>query len=150
MLATILAGFACSSSDVAERPATGPYVNVAHDETFTLQVRRDRIEQLEAMTYRVWIRWLWAEPRMWKGQEETALVVLADLDCGGLRLRELAQMHKNAAAEIYAVEEWEPDRAAWRSFDRSSGSGATLERLCEFVLELESADPSTASDRGVP
>jgi hypothetical protein len=114
----------------------GPYVNVYHDDHVAFQVRRDHIILLGEQTYKVWLRWLFATPEQWKGDYEVARVVVADLDCRDLSLREQRTIHRNREGQIYHREETPPERQTWRKFDPKSGSGAALARVCEFLPEL--------------
>ena len=115
----------------------GPYVNIYNDNAVTFQVRRDRIKITGEKAYRVWLRWLWAEPQKWKADEETATVRLVDLDCkSDLRVRELAILHKNRKGEIFDTEELDPEKASWKVLPRDSGAGAAMARVCEFLPQL--------------
>ena len=114
----------------------GLYVDVYRDEAVLFQVRRDKLAQTGEGAYRVWLRWLWSTPQPWKSQEETATMRFVDLDCRALRVRELAVLHKNAKGEIFDSEEFEPETAPWRTFERRSGAGAALARLCDFLPQL--------------
>ena len=130
-----------------EAPKPGPYITVYHDDAVAFQFRRDRIKQRPDGTYMVWLRWLWAEPRTWKADKETARVAVADLDCTQLRVRELAVLHKNREGTIYDREEFEPEKTEWKSFDAKSGATAALKRVCEFIPELlKSVPPPKAGD----
>ena len=114
----------------------GPYVNVYHDDAVAFQVRRDRIKVEGEGQYRVWLRWLWAEPRPWKTDHETARVVVADVDCMKRRVRELAVLHKNREGKVYDSEELAEGQWEWKSFDPQSGAAGAINRLCEFLPEL--------------
>ncbi|MGH9456680.1 MAG: hypothetical protein ACRD2J_03460 [Thermoanaerobaculia bacterium] len=117
----------------------GPYVTVYHDDVLAFQVRRDRIARLEGDAYRVWLRWLWAEPRTWKTQDEAARVLFADVACEPLRIRDLAILHKNRDGEIFDAEEMSPESSPWKTFEEGSGAAAAMKRLCEFLPELAKA-----------
>lgn len=121
-----------------------PYVTVYRDDAVAFQVRRDRITQRDGI-YTVWLRWLWAEPRRWKSQDETARVAIANVDCARLRVRELGILHKDRDAKIIEAEE--PEHPPWQSFEEDSGAAATMKRLCEFLPKLaaESNRDSAAS-----
>jgi hypothetical protein len=119
-----------------EEAKPGPYVNVYHDDTVLFQMRRDRITSTGDRMYRVWLRWLWAEPRPWKSDQETATVRFVDLDCRELRVRDLAVLHKNAKAEIFDAEEFEPESSPWTTLKRDSGAGAAMAKVCEFAPKL--------------
>ena len=113
-----------------------PYVTVYHDDAVSFQVRRDRIKRRGPDTYMVWIRWLWAEPRPWKGDQEAARVVIADVDCKHRQVRELGVEHKNAAGKVFDAEDIAPENQSWKSFDRGSGAYAAVGRLCEFLPQM--------------
>ncbi|HEX2123199.1 MAG TPA: hypothetical protein VHL59_16325 [Thermoanaerobaculia bacterium] len=119
-----------------EEAKPGPYVNVYHDDAVLFQMRRDRITSSGDELYRVWLRWLWAEPRPWKSDQETATVRFVDLDCNELRVRDLAVLHKNRKGEIFDAEEFEPEKSPWQSLQRESGAGAAMARVCEFAPKL--------------
>ncbi len=119
-----------------EEAKPGPYVNVYHDDTVLFQIRRDRITSTGDKIYRVWLRWLWAEPRPWKSDQETAMVRFVDLDCNELRVRDLAVLHKNRKGEIFDAEEFEPETSPWQSLKRESGAGAAMAKVCEFAPKL--------------
>ncbi len=123
---------------VSPGPQAGPYVTVYRDSATAFQVRRDRIKTLDGGIFQVRLRWLWAKPRPWKGQDEVALVMDALLDCRNQRLRELDRMHKNRKGDLYDIEEpgTEPD---WKEFEKTPGAAAALQRLCDFIPELLSS-----------
>jgi erythromycin esterase len=121
---------------LASEPTDGPYVTVYRDDHVAFQMRRDRVMELGNRQYRVWLRWLWAEPRRWQSDLETATVRFVDLDCNALRVRDLAVLHKNAKGEIYDSEELEPERSEWKSAARDSGAGAALAKVCECAPQL--------------
>lgn len=114
----------------------GPYVTIYHDDAVMLQLRRDRIKTISGDTYRIWLRWLWAKPQRFKSDVEVATVRVVDLDCKGLRVRELAVMHKNAEGKFYNVEEFNEQDAKWTVMKRDSGAGKAMEKACEFVPQL--------------
>lgn len=128
----LLLAFAVGAEE--RKRVADPYVNIYHDDAVTFQVRRDLIKTVAEDQYKVWLRWLWAEPRAWKSGMETARVAFSDLDCKDLRTRELAVIHKDAQGQVLEAEEF-PD-AQWRSYDPDSGAAAAMRRLCEFVPEL--------------
>lgn len=131
-VAWIAAG-SVSAQEKGDAPAVpGPYVDVFRGDDVVFQVRRDRIKKADDGSWRVWMRWLWAMPKRWKSDEETATVILAFVDCEGRRVRELAVMHKNRAAEIYDVEERGPDQE-WTAWDPRTRAGEAMNRLCEFI-----------------
>ena len=141
---SLIAGDA--STAPGQQVKAGPFVTVYHDDAVALQVRRDRIKHLGHGVYDVWLRWLWAEPQPWKNQEEASRVVVARVDCAELRVRELGNVHIDRNGKVIDADEVSSlEEAPWKSFERGTGAGATIERLCEFVpklLELrDSADP---------
>ena len=114
----------------------GPFVTVYRDDSVAFQVRRDRITTLGDGSYKVWLRWLWAEPQPWKSGSEASRIVVADIDCTNLRVRELASLHKDRTGKLFDVEETAPADAPWKSFAAGTGAASTMTRLCEFVPEL--------------
>lgn len=138
LLLLLLAAIPLPAQEEPKKP--GPYVNVYHDDAVLFQIRRDRITVTGDKMYRVWLRWLWAEPRPWKSDDEAALVRMVDLDCNALRVRDLAALHKNRRNEIYDREEWEPETSPWTWLKRDSGAGVTMARVCEFVPRLIEAN----------
>ena len=117
-------------------PPPGPFVTVYRDDAVAFQVRRDRITLLKDGTWKVWLRWLYAEPQPWKSSAETSRIVVADVDCKQLRVRELAVLHRDREGKLFDVEEFPEEQWKWRSFEESSGAAATMTRLCEFLPEL--------------
>ena len=132
------------SITAAADPPPGPYITVYHDDAVAFQFRRDRIHTIGERTYNVWLRWLWAEVRSWKGQDETARVVVAEVDCDCLRVRELIALHKDRTGFIFDVEEM-PD-APWRTLDANSGAGAAIARTCKFIPEVLGNAPADETE----
>jgi len=142
LLAAILIA-ALSATAQEKTPKPTPYVNVYHDDAVAFQVRHDRITVLPDGTYTVWLRWLWAEPRRWKSDAEIARIIVANVDCKTIRVREMAVLHKNREGKIFDSEE-EADKAPWKSFDAKSGAHSAMTRLCEFLPKLlEMKKPSS-------
>lgn len=112
----------------------GPYVTVYRDDAVAFQVRRDRIKSQGDEVYLVWLRWLWAEPRTWKSDHETATIRIAGLDCAGLRVREYGALHKNRDGVIFDAEEWEDP--PWKALPSGSGAEAAIARVCDFIPQL--------------
>ena len=115
----------------------GPFVTVYRDDAVAFQVRRDRIQALGADVYRLWLRWLWAEPQPWKNQEETTRIAVAHVDCAQIRVRELSVLHRDRSGKVFDVEEVaSPEDAPWKAFEAGTGAAAAIQRLCEFVPKL--------------
>ena len=123
----------------------GPYITVYHDDATSFQMRRDRIILLGEGLYKVWLRWLWAEPRPWKSGVETATMIVTELDCKRLQVRETMIMHKDRAGTLFDVDERAPKEQRWKSFRPDSGAAAAIARVCELVPELIPAAPGTGT-----
>jgi hypothetical protein len=135
----ILASHQGRAQESSAEGEPGPYVNVYHDDAVAFQVRRDRITVLGEGLYKVWLRWLWAEPKPWKSGVETATVIFSDLDCARLCIRELAVLHKDRDGKIFDEEERSPEESPWKSFGPQTGAGLAIAKLCKFVPELARA-----------
>jgi len=114
----------------------GPYIVVYHDDRVAFQMRRDRIERKGEAKYVVWLRWLYAKGQPWKSDVEVARTAVTEVDCTGLRVRELAVLHRNAAGKVFDVEESDHDSVPWRQLDRKSGAASAIAQVCEFVPQL--------------
>jgi hypothetical protein len=148
VIVSISVAIVAAAAESAPQPANpGPYVTVYRDRSVAFQVRRDRIKRDGEQVYNVWLRWLWAKPRPHKGQSEAARVIVADVDCRSLKVRELAVLHKDRNGKIFDAEEVSaPDAAPWKSFEPRTGAAAAIERLCEFLPKL-SSDAGAGRDR---
>lgn len=113
-----------------------PYVTVYHDEATIFQIRRDPITRLADDAYRVWLRWLWAMPQELSSGVESARMIVADLDCKGIRVRETRVLHKSHDGTVFAVEDTRPDALRWKSFPEDSGAASALRRVCQFIPGL--------------
>ena len=122
-----------------EAPKPGPFVTVYRDDTLAFQIRRDRIKPIGEGIYTVWLRWLWAEPQPWKSELETSRVIVANVDCTRLRVRELGILHKDRSGKVIESEEWSPEDAPWRTFERESGAAKTVAQVCELIPQLQDA-----------
>ena len=137
LLAAVAIAFAALEGTIAVPPPTpAPYVTVYRDEAVSFQVRRDKLTVLGENAYRVWLRWLWAEPRAAESRVEISALSFSEVDCAGLRVRDLATMKKAADGGIFDVVEIQPEEARWRSFGSESGATAAMRRLCTFLPEL--------------
>ena len=128
----------------AQEPPPGPYITVYHDDAVAFQFRRDRIHETEPGVYNVWLRWLWAQPRRWKAEDETARLILVDVDCNCALVRELVTLHKDRALNIYDTEK--TVAPSWKSFDAKSGAGMAIARLCEFLPQVQRLNDQDAQN----
>jgi len=128
----------------------GPYITVYHDEATSFQMRRDRITLLGEGLYKVWLRWLWAEPRPWKSGVETATMIVAELDCKRLQVRETMIMHKDRAGTLFDIEEKAPEEQRWKSFPTESGAAGAIARVCQLVPELIHPAPTAGAETTPP
>ena len=140
-----ICALAIAVASSAQEPPPGPYVTIYHDDAVAFQFRRDRIRETGPGVYNVWLRWLWAQPRRWKSEDETARLILADIDCSCARVRELVTLHKDRTLNIYDVEEM-PD-PTWKTFDPKSGAGTAISRLCEFIPQVQRLNEQDAQER---
>jgi len=128
----------------------GPYITVYHDEATSFQMRRDRIILLGEGLYKVWLRWLWAQPRPWKSGVETATMIVTELDCKRLQVRETMIMHKDRAGTLFDIEEKAPEQQRWKSFSAESGAAAAIARVCQLVPDLIHPAVTAAPETGPP
>lgn len=128
----------------------GPYITVYHDDATSFQVRSNRIVLLGEGHYIVWLRWLWANPFPWKSRIETARMIVAEIDCRRLQVRETMVMHKDREGNLFDIDERELGDSPWKALPKDSGAAAALGRVCELVPELLHPTPSPGTETTPP
>ena len=130
--------------------APGPYVSLYKDDSVTFQIRRDPILPHPDGTCTVRLRWLWARPQTWKGHEEAATIINADLDCGKVRVREISVIHRDADGKYFDEENKDPKTAKWKAFPPGSATESALKLACKLIPEIQREGPAPAKPADSP